>query len=111
MGKILSEVGPYKLWLMDETEVPSSRYRITDDSSGALLVEVVFQSGPVEKGVNGVPDLLLIEMVAHRLGSMQDGPNPSPYNEWGLMGLLTYAQSQVAHAQAMTDGKSNANDD
>jgi hypothetical protein len=57
------------------------KYSITD-KSGNVLCEINFQHGPVlERGVNGIQHLELLQVIQHRLDTLQQGLFPSPVND------------------------------
>lgn len=104
-GKIIVESGGFDLVVTDSPDENGGgachQYEVRDSDTGKVMASVHFQQGPIKEcGKNGTPDVLLIEMILHRLKAFQMSPFKGVYNEWGISGLETYLASQESRTKS-----------
>lgn len=109
MGEI-AKSGPFTLHVEDQPDPKAGgachEYSVHATIGGAegVVGQVRFQHGPLlEVGPNGIPDVLLGEVLRHRLEAFQAGPFASKYNERALAGILEFL---AANADRTADRES-----
>lgn len=79
--------GAFARYTVDWVVPVPTKFQASSGSTIPSTLSIYFQEGSKDKGVNGITNEVLLEVVAHRLQSFQEGPFPHACNEVALAHL------------------------